>query len=128
MKRELFWFGIVGVTAMLVHLGSVSLLLVPLGLPPLVANIIGFLLAFQVSHAGHQRLTFVAADAPAARSRKRFFVVALTSFAVNELMYAALLHFTDLDYRVALAIVLFAVAALTFFSARTWAFASQGRA
>ena len=128
MKRELFWFGVVGVTAMLVHLGSVSLLLVPLGLPPLVANIIGFLLAFQVSHAGHHRLTFVAAEAPAARSRKRFFVVALASFAVNELMYAALLHFTDLDYRVALAIVLFAVAALTFFSARTWAFASEGRA
>lgn len=124
MKRELFWFGVVGVTAMLVHLGSVTLLLVPLGLPPLLANVIGFLLAFQVSHAGHHRLTFVAADAPVSRSRKRFFLVALTSFAVNELMYAGLLHYTDLDYRTALAIVLFAVAALTFVSARSWAFAS----
>ncbi len=128
MKRELFWFGVVGVTAMLVHLGSVSLLLVPIGLPPLVANVLGFLLAFQVSHAGHHRLTFVAAEAPVSRSRKRFFLVALSSFAVNELMYAVLLHFTDLDYRVALAIVLFAVAALTFVSARTWAFASEGQA
>ncbi len=125
MKRELFWFGVVGVTAMLVHLGSVSLLLVPLGLPPLVANVLGFLLAFQISHAGHRRLTFVAADAPVSQSRQRFFLVALSSFAINELLYAALLYFTDLDYRVALTIVLLAVAALTFFSARNWAFASE---
>lgn len=127
MKRELFWFGVVGVTAMLVHLGSVSLLLVPLGLPPLVANGVGFLLAFQVSHAGHHKLTFGTAQAPASRSRWRFFLVAVISFAVNELMYAALLHFTDLDYRVALAIVLVAVAALTFVSARNWAFASEAQ-
>ena len=46
MTRQLFWFGVVGVTAMLVHLGSVALILVPLGLTPLLANIIGFLVAF----------------------------------------------------------------------------------
>jgi putative flippase GtrA len=128
MKRELFWFAVVGVAAMAVHLGSVSLLLVPFGLPPLVANVIGFLLAFQVSHAGHHRLTFAAAEAPPGRSRLRFFLVALGSFVVNELMYAAMLRFTDLDYRAALAIVLVAVAALTFVSARGWAFASGGQA
>ena len=127
MKRELFWFGVVGVTAMLVHLGTVSLL-VPAGLPPLAANVIGFLVAFQVSHAGHRRLTFGAAQAPAARSRLRFFAVAAASFALNELMYAALLRLTSLDYRIALLIVLVAVAALTFFSARNWAFAAGGQA
>lgn len=123
MNRELFWFGAVGVTAMLVHLGCVSLVLVPLGLDPLIANIIAFLIAFQVSHARHQRLTFSHQQAPVARSRVRFFGVALTSFIINELMYWALLHFTPLDYRVALAIVLVAVAALTFVTARHWAFA-----
>ncbi len=127
MKRELFWFGVVGMSAMLVHLGMVSLL-VPAGLPPLAANVIGFLVAFQVSHAGHHRLTFGTAQAPAARSRQRFFVVALASFALNELMYAALLHFTALDYRIALVIVLFAIAALTFVSARRWAFAAGEQA
>jgi putative flippase GtrA len=110
---------------MLVHLGSVALVLVPLGLPPLVANIFAFLLAFQVSHLGHHRFTFSVADAPMARSRRRFFMVALSSFLVNEAMYALLLRFTDLDYRVALAVVLIAVAALTFVSARQWAFASE---
>jgi putative flippase GtrA len=128
MSRELLWFGIVGVSAMLVHLGSVALVLVPLGLPPLVANVVGFLLAFQVSHLGHHRFTFSAADAPVARSRRRFFLVALSSFLVNEALYALLLRFTDLDYRVALAIVLVAVAVLTFVSARQWAFAGEEQA
>lgn len=41
MNRELFWFGAVGVTAMLVHLGCVSLILVPLGLHPLIRCKIG---------------------------------------------------------------------------------------
>lgn len=125
MSRELLWFGIVGVSAMLVHLASVALVLVPLGLPPLLANLFGFLLAFQVSHLGHHRLTFSAVAAPVARSRRRFFAVALVSFLVNEALYALLLHFTPLDYRLALAIVLIAVAALTFVSARQWAFAGE---
>ncbi len=124
MTRALLWFGVVGVSAMLVHLGSVALVLVPLGLPPLVANVLAFLLAFQVSHAGHRRFTF-RADAPASQSRLRFFAVASGSFALNELMYAGLLQYTALDYRVALAIVLVAVAMLTFFLARHWAFASR---
>ena len=122
MTRELFWFGVVGVTAMLVHLGSVALIFVPLGMSPLMANVLGFLIAFQVSHAGHRRLTFSQQDAPASRSRLRFFGVALLSFAVNEMMYWVLLRYTALDYRVALAIVLLAVAALTFAAARYWAF------
>ncbi len=123
MKRELFWFAAVGLSAMAVHLACVALVLVPLGLSPLVANVIAFLIAFQVSHAGHRRFTFSHHDAPAAQSRWRFFAVACTSFVVNELMYAALLRFTTLDYRLALFIVLVLVAALTYVSSRTWAFA-----
>lgn len=125
MTRELFWFGVVGISAMLVHLGCVALIFVPLGLHPLTANIIAFLIAFQLSHAGHRRLTFSHHEAPAARSRLRFFGVAFASFIVNELMYALLLRYTMLDYRIALAIVLVAVAAMTFVMARQWAFAAK---
>ena len=124
MTRQLFWFVVVGVTAMLVHLGSVALILVPLGLAPLLANILGFLLAFQISHGGHRHFTFRDHDAPAEGSRGRFFLVALLSFAVNEVLYWLLLRYTALDYRVALAMVLVVVAALTFVLARYWAFAS----
>ena len=123
--KQLFWFGVVGVTAMLVHLGTVSLMFVPWGIHPLVANVLGFLIAFQVSHAGHRAFTFTTSSASVSHTRLRFFAVAVGSFLVNEVLYAALLHFTTLDYRVALAIVLVVVAALTFFLARNWAFAAQ---
>lgn len=124
MTRQLFWFGVVGVTAMLIHLGSVALILVPLGLAPLIANIIAFILAFQVSYAGHRYFTFRNQETTVSRSRGRFFLVAVMSFAVNELLYWALLKYTLLDFRIALALVLVAVATLTFVLARYWAFAS----
>jgi putative flippase GtrA len=123
--KQVFWFGVVGVSAMLVHLGTVSLLFVPWGIHPLAANVLGFLIAFQVSHAGHRAFTFTASTASASHTRLRFFGVAVGSFLINEALYAALLQFTPLDYRLALAIVLVVVAALTFFLARNWAFASQ---
>ena len=125
--KQLFWFGVVGVTAMLVHLGCVAFILVPAGLDPLAANVLAFLIAFQVSHSGHRRLTFAASSltAPASQSRLRFFAVAMGSFAINELMYWALLRFTNLDYRLALAIVLILVSAMTFFLARNWAFSER---
>ena len=78
-------------TAMLVHLASVALILVPLGMTPLLANIVGFLVAFQVSHSGHRHFTFRYQETPAASSRGRFFLVALLSFAVNEVLYSLIL-------------------------------------
>ncbi|VEB41215.1 Uncharacterised protein [Chromobacterium violaceum] len=40
MKKQLFWFGVVGVSAMLLHFALVTLVLVPLGAPPLAANVL----------------------------------------------------------------------------------------
>lgn len=124
IPRELFWFGVIGVSAMAVHYLAVTLLLVPAGLSPLIANVIGFLIAFQVSYHGHRRQTFQARHVPHRQALPRFFAVACLSFAVNEVMYAGLLNFTGLDYRVALLIVLFTVAALTFVLGKLWAFSA----
>jgi putative flippase GtrA len=123
MKRQLFWFGVVGLSALAVHFCAVTFVLVPLGLAPLIANIVGFLLAFQVSYWGHRRLTFQAHHVDHSQSLPRFFGVACLSFAVNEAMYALLLRYTPLGYRSALLIVLFTVAGLTFVLSKLWAFA-----
>ncbi|AAQ58834.1 Polysaccharide biosynthesis protein GtrA [Chromobacterium violaceum] len=124
MKKQLFWFGVVGVSAMLLHFALVTLVLVPLGAPPLAANVLGFLGAFQLSYWGHRRFTFEAGHVPHRQALPRFFGVSCLSFCVNEAMYFALLRYAPLDYRVSLAIVLFAVAALTFLLGKLWAFAS----
>ena len=122
MMRELLWFGVVGFSAMAVHYLVVTLWLVPYGLPPLLANVAGFLIAFQVSYWGHRGLTFQASEVAHGRGLPRFFAVAVLAFCVNEAMYFLLLRFTSLDYRVALLLVLILVAAFTFVLSKLWAF------
>lgn len=123
MILQLARFGVVGVAAMAVH-WLVVRALVPLGLAPLIANIIGFGVAFNVSYFGHRNWTFGSAEAHSTTLR-RFFAVAISSFVLNECLFYLLLRFTHLDYQIALAIVLVAVAALTFVLSRWWAFRSS---
>lgn len=128
MSRELFWFGVVGISALLVHFASVAWVLVPLGLAPLLANLLGFLLAFQVSYWGHRVQTFRATGVPHRQALPRFFAVACLSFAVNEGLYALLLQHTALGYRPALLLVLVLVAGMTFVLGKLWAFRLPGSA
>lgn len=119
--RHVVAFGLVGSAAAAVHFSIVSLV-VPLGPPPLLANVIGFAGAFGVSFAGHNYWSFPAAGRPKRRAALRFLLVACTSFALNETLYWLVLR-TGLDYRLALLLVLGAVALLTLLASRYWAFA-----
>lgn len=126
IRHELFWFGVIGISALVTHFVLV-LVLVPLGLHPLVANVLAYLLAFQVSYWGHRLKTFNAGHLAHRQTLPRFFAVASLSFLVNEALYFLLLHYTPMDYRLALLIVLFAVAVMTFLLSRSWAFAGSKR-
>lgn len=122
--REVVAFGVVGGTAFLVHFAVVAAT-VPLGVAPLLANVLGFLAAFAVSFVGHGRWSFPAEGRPVGPALQRFAVVAIGGFALNESAYAVLLRATSLDYRVALFIVLAGVAGLTWLAGRYWAFAHR---
>lgn len=121
LSRQIPQFIVVGGLAAAVHLGMV-MLIVPLGLTPLLANVIGFLTAFQVSYWGHRNWTFSSHNAPHRSALPRFFGVACVGFGLNEILFYLLLRFTPLPYPIALFLVLLAVAALTFVSSRYWAF------
>lgn len=123
MIAQVSRFALVGITALVVH-WLVVRLLVPLGLAPLIANIFGFLVAFNVSYFGHRTLTFKADHQRHSRTFPRFATVAMASFAINEAFYALLLIFTPLRYDIALFIVLGVVAVLTYLLSRFWAFAA----
>ena len=114
MISQLLRFGAVGIAAMLIHWLTV-VALVPLGSVPLLANVAGFGVAFQVSYWGHRHWTFNANALHHRQTLPRFVVVSCSSFAVNEFLYFLLLRYTALDYRTALTIVLAAVATATFF-------------
>lgn len=89
---------------------------------PLVANVLGWGVAFGVSFAGHHLLTFRGHGAGARAAAARFFAVSAGGFAVNESAYALLLERTGLHYDIALAVVLLAVATLTYLLGRHWVF------
>jgi putative flippase GtrA len=122
MIGQLLRFGIVGVTALLVHWLVVAAVVPIFHLHPLLANVFGALGGVQFSYWGHRIWTFQARTLRHRQTLPRFIVVACTSFTINEFLYFLLLRFTTLDYRIALFLVLGTVATLTFFLSRQWAF------
>lgn len=126
MIKQLLHFGGVGGAAAATHY-AVVLVLVPFGLHPLLANVIAFLTAFQVSYFGHRYLTFAetASRLPHRQTLPRFFAVAVSSFLLNELLFFLSLKFTPIPYQISLGIVLVLVAALTFVLSRHFAFAGN---
>lgn len=119
---QLLQFGLVGGSAAATHLLVVGVVVLLTGMPPLWANVIGFLVAFVVSYNGHAALTFSAAQARGWATVARFFVVACASFVANELLYALALHWLPWNYLWSLALVLVLVAVGTFVFSKFWAF------
>ena len=121
--QRLGWFVAVGAAAAAVHFGVVVLLVELGGWRPLLANPLGWLVAFGVSFVGHHRLTFADSGARIGRAALRFFAISAAGFVVNEAAYASLLAHGALGYRLALGDVLVAVAGFTYAAGRRWAFA-----
>ena len=128
LSHQLSWFIAVGTSAALVHWVVVVLLVSGQYLTPLVANVIGWLVAFGVSFMGHYQLTFRHQRGHIRDAVWRFFVLSALGFAINETSYAILLKQTRLPYELLLAIILVAVAAFTFVASRFWAFSARGSA
>lgn len=122
--QSLALFAAVGVAAAVVHLSVVWALVGQWSMPALLANPLGFFVAFWVSFFGHRHGSFKADEPhPISRTLPRFALVAIVGFIGNELLYAALLIWTPLPYTVALFIVIAIVAVATYLSSRFWAFA-----
>ncbi len=122
-RLQLFWFVLVGGSAFAVHYLLVLLLVGRWAVTPLHANVLAFCCAFWVSYFGHRRLTFQVGHGHR-QTLPRFALVSLSSFAINQLLFALLLlELPAVPYYVSLAIVLVAVAILTFLISKFWAFA-----
>tara|TARA_B100001105_G_C22294494_1_gene401036 strand:- start:425 stop:847 length:423 start_codon:yes stop_codon:yes gene_type:complete len=124
-RRSAAWFVAVGCTAAAVH-WSIAVGLVALGgWPPLLANVVGWLVALGVSFGGHHGLSFAGHRAPLRQAAPRFALVSGMGFLVNELSYALLLRLAPEHYGAWLALVLVLMAGLTYLLARHWAFAGK---
>lgn len=122
LATQIAWFVIVGCTAAATHWLVAVACVAGADMAPLVANVLGWAVAFCVSFAGHYRLTFRHQHAPLRRAAGRFLGVSAAGFAVNEAVYAVLLKTTSVRYDLLLAIVLVGIAGMTFILGRYWAF------
>lgn len=122
LAEQIGWFVIVGCAAAATHWAVAVACVSITGLPPLWANLIGWLTAFCVSFTGHYQLTFRLQRAPLAQAARRFFAVSALGFAVNEAAYAVLLSTTSIRYDILLALILIGIAGMTFILGRFWAF------
>jgi len=120
LKRQVFYFGLIGFLATLTQLCFVFLFVDYGKLHPLMANVLAFFVAFQVSFFGHRNLTF--AQMPDQKLRfVHFFTVAASAGLLNETLYFLLLHFTTLHYLPALLLVIGMVSLYNFILSRYWA-------
>ncbi len=121
---RLFSFALVGTLAALTHLGVVYLCVQYANLAPLIANVIGWLVAFCVSFSGHFFATFAKQGANLGQAAGRFFLVSLLGFGINAITYALALSWSKQHYLIVLTVVLVFVAALTYVLSLRWAFFS----
>jgi putative flippase GtrA len=121
--REFTAFTVVGTAAAALNLAVVAST-VPLGVSPLLANVIGFLLAFAFSFFGHARWSFPAVGRPIGLALRRFAALSVLGFGVNEACYAGALSWTEVDYRLALVVIVASLGLLKLLASKHWAFAS----
>lgn len=115
----------IGCAAAAVHFSVVWLLVEHSGMGPLVANVLGWLVAFGVSFAGHYHWTFAHHAVHWRAALPRFFALSAMGFAVNEAAYALALRFSPWRYDVLLALVLIGVAFATYVLGKLWAFRDE---
>lgn len=124
LKRQVPYFIAVGAAAGVTHMTVVAVLVELFGWQPLVSNVAAFCVAFCVSAMGHSRLTFPQPPEARLEACRRFALLAITSFTLNQTIYAyALDIFGEQLYLPILAVVVLVVAAFTFTMSRVWAFA-----
>jgi putative flippase GtrA len=120
-------FALVGIAATLTHAG-VSALLLEIGhVHAMLANLAGFVVAFGVSFSGHYYWSFshLRQHNAALKAMLRFFLIAVSGFALNSSVLALWLSFTPWPDLLGLMVSIAIVPALTFAAARMWAFSHK---
>lgn len=121
LLHQLFRFGVIGLTAAFIQIGVVVALVQGFAMAPLSANVVGFLIAFQMSYWGHRLWTFKASYILHAIAIPKLLLVQLINFAANETLFYLFLSL-HLPYPIALAIVLTILPIFTYFSSKLWVF------
>jgi putative flippase GtrA len=113
----------VGTLAAAVHFSMVVMLVQFYNYAPLIANVGGFVVSFQVSYWGHRWWTFSETEISHREAYLKLVMVQIANFGLNEMLYYFLLSF-HLPYQLALLIVLAILPVFTFVTSKFWVFQS----
>ena len=120
--REVFFFGIVGVTATCTHYFCALVLVTILQFNVYVSNILGYLSAVMLSWFGHSFLSF--RTAPSLERFKRFCLVSALTFSLSQgILFVAedLFHWPA---KYSLVVVVMSIPVISFVLNKFWVFRS----
>ena len=120
--KQIIRFGIVGSTAAMINMSIVIALVESHLLPPLLANIIAFGCAFQVSYFGHRYFTFHRNINSHQRAAPRLLLVSTSNFIANEGLFYIFLNIVKLPYILALFVTLASLPIVSFTFNKLWVF------
>lgn len=121
---QIMRFGLVGLVAAMVHFTTVILLVHHFQYAPLIANIGGFMVSFQVSYWGHRMWTFSDTVISHSEAYPRLVLIQTINFCVNEYLYYYLLSL-QISYQSALILVIAIMPLFTFLTSKVWVFQSK---
>lgn len=113
----------IGSLAAVVHFSVVVLLVQTFDYAPLIANVAGFVVSFQLSYWGHRLWTFSDTHVSHREAYPRLVAVQVLNFSINEALYYLFLSL-GLPYPLALLIVLAILPVFTFITSKFWVFQS----
>ena len=119
--QQLVFFSGIGGSAAATHILVVLNCVNYFNIEPLIANVIAFFIAFNISYLGHKYVTFAQLSNQKQLSLPHFFLVASSAGVINEILYFVLLNYTSIHYLFALILDLALVAVYSFLLSRFWA-------
>lgn len=121
LQFEIARFGLVGLTATVVH-GSLLALFIEVGsLHVQVANVLAFVMAFAVSYLGHHRWTFCSGNTHG-KAAVKFLVTAVIGFLANILIMELVVVQLSYHYLAGFICVVLSVPPATYIVSRSWIF------
>lgn len=121
IHRQFLRFAAVGGGATAIYIGSALLLNGLVGLPPLVANLVAFMLAWTFSYCGHFVWTFARVSAHGL-AVPRFMALSAILFVISQSIITIAVYGLDWPFFAALIPVALIVPVIGFIGSRQWAF------
>lgn len=116
-------FSAVGIISTFIHIGTVSIIMAKSHIVPMIANLLAFVLAFTFSFLGQYHWTFKA-RCNKKTALRRFFLVSMTAFLVNNILLASLLRIEVLSNYLSTILAATIIPVITYTASRIWAFQS----